>query len=463
MKFALAPLAAILLAACTVGPNYKRPQVGLPDQFRGAKASAAIPSLADQKWVDLFHDDTLTQLVTAALERNFDLRIAAERVIEARAQYGITNANRFPAADGQTTFTVASSSSVGSAKFLRAGTNLTSSYTNALATVSWDLDIWGRLRRLTEAARAQYLSTEEGRRAVVVSLVGDVMNAYFSLLEQDLELAIGNQTRALATDGLRLTRLRHDRGAVSALDVHQAEQLLYTATAQIAGVERNIGEAQDALSLLTGDAPHEIPRASKLEQLPPPPELPAGLPSDLLTRRPDIRQAEEQLIAQNAQIGAARALFFPDISLTAFFGGQSRALSNLFTGPAREYSVAPQALIPIFHKGLRSGLRLTEAEQREALINYQKTIYTALRDVSDALISHEQTRAQRLEEEKLVEALDASVKLATTRYRGGLDSYLQVLDAQRNLFEGQLALAQLRLQEVLSVVQFYRALGGGWQ
>ncbi len=299
---------------------------------------------------------------------------------------------------------------------------------------------------------------------MIVSLVGDVMDTYFSLIEQDLELAIGTQTRDVANNSMRLTQIRHDRGAASSLDIYQAQQLLFTATSQIASAQREIGETEDALSLLTGAAPHEIMRTAKLEQIPLPPELPAGLPSGLLTRRPDIREAEQTLIAANAQIGAVRASYFPDISLTGFFGAQSRDLTSLLTNPARQFSVAPATLFPIFQAGqIRSAIRLTEAQEREALLDYEKTVYTALRDVSDALINHDRTREQRAEEEKLVNALNETVRVATMRYQGGLDSYLQVLDAQRDLFQGQLTLSQLRLQEVQSVVQLYRALGGGWQ
>jgi NodT family efflux transporter outer membrane factor (OMF) lipoprotein len=457
---------ALSLAGCMVGPNYKRPAVATPQQFRGAPASpgAATPdSLAETKWFDLFQDDTVKQLVTSALEKNFDLRIAAERVLEARAQYGIVRANLWPTFDAQTQFTAVRSSSIGSATFVPPGANLSASYTQATGDLNWELDLWGRLRQLNEAARAQYLATEEASNGVKLSLIGDVMNTYFALREQDLELQISRQTGDIANDNLRLINLRHDRGAANALDVHQAEQFLYTATAQIASSQRAIGESEDALSLLMGSAPNDVPRGKTLDQIAGPPQLPPGLPSSLIERRPDIRQAEQNLIAANAQIGAARALLFPQISLTGLLGGQSRALTSLFTAPARMASIGPSALIPIFHAGLRSGVRLTEAQQREALITYEKTIYGALREVSDAFIVHDRTREQRIEEEKLVTALTQSVELSTLRYRGGLDSYLQVLDAERNLFGGQLTLAQLRLQELQSVVQLYRALGGGWQ
>lgn len=454
----------LLLAGCAAGPNYKRPTMDLPEAFRGAPAPASPSSIADTKWTDLFNDRTLTGLVQSALDHNFDLRIAAERVEQARAQLGAVRANQFPFLDAQATFTSQRNSSLGSFTFLPRGVNLSASYTQIGGALSWQIDLFGRLRRLTEAARADYLASEEARRGVIVSLVSEVMSAYFQLREQDLELDISGKTRDIAQDSLRLTKLRHDRGAASALDVHQAEQLFYTATSQMAAARRNIEQTENALSLLEAAAPSSQPRGRAIEDLPLPPEIPAGLPSALLTRRPDIRQAEQALIAANARIGAARAQYFPEISLTAFAGGQSRYLTQIAAAPARVYSAAPSALQSIFHAGqIRSQVRLAEAQQRELLIAYQKTIYTALREVSDALIALQRTREQRREQEQLVHALSESARLSTLRYRGGLDSYLQVLDAQRNLFQGQLALAQLRLAELLSVVQLYGALGGGWQ
>ena len=454
---------AIVLTGCAIGPNYRRPAVAVPDQFRNASPPAGANSIADTKWFDLFRDDTLKQLVTTALANNFDLRIAAERVLEARAQYGITHAQLLPTLDAQGQFTATRSSSVGSFSFIPAGTPLATSFTQAALSFNWEIDLWGRVRRLSEAARAQYLASEEARNGVTISLISDVMNSYFALREQDLELVISQQTSDVAADDLRLINLRHDRGAASGLDVHQAEQLLYIATSQIAAVQRSIGLNEDALSLLLGSAPANVPRGKSLEEITAAPELPAGLPSSLIERRPDIREAEENLVAANAQIGAAKALFFPQLSLTGLYGTQSRSLADMFTAPARLASIGPSATLPIFRPGLRAGLHLTEAQEREMLVAYQKTIYGALREVSDALVAHDRTRDQRMQEEKLVAVLTESVRLSNLRYRGGLDSYLQVLDAQRSLFARQLVLAQLRLEELQSVVQLYRALGGGWQ
>jgi multidrug efflux system outer membrane protein len=441
VKLALA-LLLLGLSACTVGPNYKRPDVPLPPQFHAAAQPESAASIADTKWVDLFDDATLKQLVATAIDRNFDLRIAAERVEEARASLGIARANQYPFLDAQALGQSTRSSTVGSFP-VSPGEQIASTYTQAGVALSWELDFWGRMRRLTEAARAQYLATEEGRRAALVSLVSQVMTTYFELLEQDLELEIGRKTRDIANDNLRLVGLRHDRGAATGLDVSQAQQLLYTATSSIAAAER-------------GGMP--------LDRFPLPPQLPAGLPSALLERRPDILQAEQNLVAANAQIGAARALYFPTIELTGFLGAQSRALTQFFTFPARMENIGPSALLPIFHAGqTRQQVRLTQAQQREMVATYQKAVYSALRDVSDALIAHDRTREQREQQEQLVHALSESVRLSTLRYQGGLDSYLQVLDAQRSLFQGQLQLSQLRMLELQSVAQLYRALGGGWQ
>jgi NodT family efflux transporter outer membrane factor (OMF) lipoprotein len=465
MKYAIVATAALLLASCAVGPNYKRPAVTLPGQFRGA-ASQAVgdTSIADTKWENLFNEPVLRQLVETALKQNFDLQIAAERVQQARAVLDRQRANLFPFIDGQGQFNATRASTVGSVPFVAKGADLSYSYTQAGIGASWELDLWGRLRRLNESARAQYLAAGENRLGVRISLVAEVMNTYFALLEQDRELGISRQTRDIAENGLRLTTLRRDRGAATGLDVRQAEQLLYTATAQIAAAERGIAQTENALSLLLGQAPGDIARGAALEQIARPAELPPGMPASLLARRPDIRQAEQELISANAEIGAARAQYFPQISLDAFLGGQSRAVTDIFTGPARLATVTPAAVFPIFRAGqVRANVRLTEAQQRAALIVYQQTIFSGLRDASDALVANDRTREQVNQQERLVNALTESTRLSRLRYEGGLDSFLQVLDADRNLFQSQLVLAQLRLFELQSVVRLYRALGGGWQ
>ena len=455
-------LLAATTASCTLGKNYARPDVRTPSTYRGASGQQSAASLADLQWFELFRDDALVGLVKTALQENFELRIAAQRVLQARAAYGITRAGQWPSVDASANLIAARSSQVGATPGIPAGADTDVSYAQAGFGFSWELDVWGRLRRLSEAGRAQYLATEEARRGVITTLVADVGQTYLALRALDLELEIAKRTREVANDNLRLVEARRASGVASGLDVRQAEQLLYTATGQIASIEREIALAENALSLLLGHAPEDIPRGRTLESFQIP-TVPAGLPSALLERRPDIREAEQQLISANAQIGAAKADYFPRISLTGFFGAQSRQLSDLLSGPAVLASAGLGAAVPVFNAGrTRNNVKLAEAIHGEALVNYQRVIYTAFRDVSDGLASYTKTTEQRTQQERLVEALTASSQLATQRYQGGLDSYLPVLDAQRNLFQGELDLARLRQQELSSLVQLYRALGGGW-
>lgn len=463
LRAAIAVLSGVWLAACTLGPDYKRPLVQTPPQFRGASGTAGGESLADLQWFDVFRDDDLTALVSTALKQNFELRIAAERVLQARALYGITRADQYPPVAGSVDVTSVRSSQVGAIAGVPRDADTHVTYAQVGFSVGWELDVWGRLRRLNEAARAQYLATEEGRHGVMTTLIADVSDTYLRLRALDLELEIARRTRDAATESLRLTDARRARGVASGVDVRQSEQLLYTATGQIASIERDIAQTENALSLLLGRMPGDVPRGRPLEAFAAPPAVPSGLPSALLERRPDIREAEQRLIAANAQIGAARAEYFPRISLTGFFGAQSRALSDLFTGPARLASAGAGAAAPIFNAGrTRANVQFTEAVQREMVVNYQRAIYAAFRDVADSLAAHTKTSEQRAQQERLVDALRQSVQLTTQRYEGGLDSYLPVLDAQRNLFQGELDLARLRQQELASIVQLYRALGGGW-
>jgi multidrug efflux system outer membrane protein len=455
-------LGAGLLTSCTLGPNYKRPVVETPSVHRGA-TDAGPASLADLKWFELFHDDRLTELVSTALKENFEVRIAAERVLQARAAYGIQRSEQFPTVDVSADAIAARSSTSGANRFVPSGASTSVSYVDAGFSLGWELDVWGRLRRLSEAAKAQYLATDEARHGVITTLVADVTETYLSLRAFDLELEIAKRTRDVATSNKSLVEERRTAGVASGLDVHQAEQLLYTATGQIAELEREIAQGENALSLLLGHLPGDIVRGQPLEAFHAPPTVPAGLPSALLERRPDIRQAEQELIAANAKIGAAKAEYFPRISLTGFLGGQSRALTDLLSGPARIATGGLGLTAPIFNAGrTRSNVQLAEAVQREAVVNYQRVIYTAFRDVADSLAGYTKTSQQRAEQEHLVEALRASTQLSTERYQGGLDSYLPVLDAQRNLFAGELELAELRQRELASIVQLYRALGGGW-
>jgi NodT family efflux transporter outer membrane factor (OMF) lipoprotein len=463
----IAVLLFSLLTGCAIGPNYKRPVVQAPTQYRQpipVTGPAEKASISDLAWANLFQDEVITRLVKTALVQSNDLEAATQRVLEARAQLGITRSQLAPQVSASGSFTAARTSTLGSFNFIPPGSNLAVSYTQAGLNLSWELDIWGRIRRLTESARAQYLAQEEARHAVISSVIADVITTYLTMRELDLELEIARKTKDIAENGLKLTNIRKERGVSTGLDVRQAEQLLYTATAQIPATERAIAETENYLNVLLGQNPDDVPRGKSLVELAGPSKVPAGLPSDLLERRPDIRQAEQTLIAANAQIGAAKALFFPQISLTGLLGVQSRALGDLFSGPARNQSIAPAGVLPLFNAGqLRNNLRLTEAQQREALATYRKTIQTAFQEVSTALADYQKSREQRSQEELLVRALRDTDRLSTLRYKGGIDSYLQVLDAERNEFSGELALAQLRKNELLSIVQLYRALGGGWQ
>lgn len=453
----------LLLAGCAVGPDYQRPAVPAPPRFRGDVPPDTKVSLADTKWPELFGDETLTGLIRSALEQNYDLRIASQRVLEFRAQLGINRSYLFPTVSGSGQVIMVRNSQIG-AQRLPPGLQTSATATQLGFGLSWELDVWGRIRRLTEAAQAQYEASEENRHGVMTTLVADVATTYFRLRELDLELEIAEKTRTIAENSLRLIRARHDRGAATGLDIHQAEQFLYTATAQIASIERSREQTENALRFLMARNPGDIPRGMALEAIAAPALVPAGLPSALLERRPDIRAAERSLIAANAQIGAAKAQYFPQISLTGLLGAQSRALADLFTGPGRQWSFTPAAMAPIFNAGrLRANVRLTEALQQEALVSYEKAIQNGFREVSDALVGYRKTVEQRSQQELLVEALRESTRLSRLRYQGGLDSYLQVLDADRNLFQGELLLAQLRREELLSIVQLYRALGGGWQ
>ncbi len=459
-KYFVVAFAAALMAGCAVGPNYKRPSVAVPANFRGGDPNSGTASLADTRWPDLFQDDVLKQLISTALQDNFDLRIASQRILEARAQLGITRSELFPTVNAAAQVNALRTSQRGATPFPIPAVT----YTQVGFTLGWELDVWGRIRRLTEAARAQYLATEEARRGVVTTLVADVTTTYFELRELDLELSIARQTLDIAQNGLRLTTVRRNRGVATGLDVHQAEQFLYTATAQIAAIERAIAQTENALNLLLGKSPGEVTRGKTLSEIIVPAQVPPGLPSSLLERRPDIRAAEQNLIAANAEIGAAKAQYFPQITLTGLLGAQSSALTDLFTGPARSWNFAPAATLPIFNAGrLRSNVRLTEALREESLVGYQRAIQSSFREVADALVGYRKTTEQRAQQELLVTALKETERLSTLRYRGGLDSFLQVLDAERNLFTGQLALAQLQRAELVAVIQLYRALGGGWQ
>lgn len=464
----LVTLLAILTTACAVGPNYRRPAVQVPDTFRAPEPlpPSKAESLADLKWFDLFRDDKLQDLIRTALKENYDLRSAVANVEAARANLGATRSNQYPnvGAGGNLQFT----------RLSRDGSlPLPASFVPSqnrnwgqasLELLSFELDIWGRLRRATEAARANLLSADENRKAVITTLVADVATDYFTLRELDYELDISRRTLATRQESLRLIRTRQGGGVSTLLDLRQGEQLVYTASETIPILQEQIEQTENRISLLLARNPAGIVRGQSLTEQELPPDVPAGLPSTLLDRRPDIRAAEQSLVAANANIGVAKAAYFPQISLSGLLGGQSTQLSSLFSGPHSTWSFVPQITQPIFTAGrLKSGVRLAEAQEQGALIQYQKTIQTAFTEVSDALIARQRQKESRVEQEALVTALRDRTRLAYVRYRGGVDTLLNALDADRDLFQAELTLSQIRLNELLSVVQLYKALGGGWQ
>ncbi len=446
------PALLLFLCGCTVGPNYKRPPVSVPGAYYHAPPAPAAISLGDQKWWELFQDPELQNLIRAGLKNNYDVQIAASRILQAQAQVGITRANQFP--------TLGAGPAITSERLA----TFTFSSFQLQALFSWNPDFWGQYRRATEAARADLLASEWNRQQVVSTLVSNIAVAYFEMRELDAELDISRSTLASRRESLALTNTLANGGAAALVDVRQAEQLVETAAETIPDTERQIGVQEDLLSTLAGDNPHAVPRGRALTGQPAPPEVPAGLPSRLLERRPDIRAAEEQLAAATANIGVARAQLFPSLPLTGTAGIQSAHLSSLFTGPGAAWTLSAPLTQPVFEGGrLRSNVRLSEAQRQEALLTYRQTIQTAFRQVSDALISYAKYRDFREHQERLTVAAEDAARLSDLRYRGGATSYLEVLSSQTNWFSAQLNLARARLSERMSLVQLYTALGGGWE
>ncbi len=455
-------LITLLLSGCAVGPNYKRPSVNVPGTYRGAMApeatQPAAESLGDQKWWEVFQDKQLQDLIHTALQQNYDVRIAATRILQAQAQVGVTRADQLPSVSAGAQAVNERSARAKQFPQFETSTNQVD------LSLAWELDFWGKYRRATESARANLLATEWAREAVITTLVSDVAAAYFQLRELDLELEISRRTLASRRDSLRITQMLANGGATSMLDVRQAEQLVFTAAGTIPDLERRIEQQENFISTLLGNNPGPVARGTKLTEQPHAPEIPAGLPSSLLERRADIRQAEAQLIAANAQIGVAKAAYFPQINLTASGGYQSSALTSLFSGPAGLWSFGGSLVQPIFAGGrIRSNVKFTEARQQEAALVYQQTIQQAFRGVSDSLVEYRKDREFREQQEQLAFSAQDAARLSETRYRGGATSYLEVLTNETNYFDAELGLAQAQLNELLGLVRIYRNLGGGWQ
>jgi outer membrane protein, multidrug efflux system len=466
---ASAVLIASLISGCTLGPNYKRPAVKAPAVYRGADEATAADtaSLGDLKWFEVFKDEQLQALIRKALVQNYDLKDAVARELEARANLGITRSNQYPQIGATASMNSTESSELGA--FILTNNPLgilrTRNYGSLLLNLSsFEVDIWGKLRRATEAARANLLASDDNRKAVITTLVGDVASNYFDLIELDNELEIDKRTLATRQSSLDLIKTQEAGGVATMLDVRQAEELVYTASVAVPTTLLQIEQTENQISLLIGDNPEGIPRGRSLIDQEQPPPVPPGLPSALLERRPDVKAAEDNLVSFNANIGVAKAAYFPDISLTGFLGYQSSQLGALFHGTTQTWSFVPQVAQPIFTGGrLKSGVRLAEAQKQDALVEYQKSIQSAFTDVSNALVQRQRATEIRVQQELLVAAVRDRVRLAYMRYYGGVDTFLNALTADETLFADELLLAQDRRNELLALVQLYKALGGGWQ
>ncbi len=452
----LAVLLAAATTACTVGPNYQRPPVVSPEGFRQSEAPSGA-SLADQAWWDLFDDPVLKALVEQALAEGYDVRLAAARVAEARAVAGIAHSEYFPAVQAS-----ASASYQRQSTFLSPIQGNTGWY-DVNVGASWELDLWGRVRRLNEAALARYLSTEEARRGVQLSLVSDVAAGYFQLRALDLQLEIARRTSESFQGTHDLFRRRLDAGLASALETASAEASLATTNSRIPDLEREIAAQENFLAYLLGKNPEDIPRGAALTAQLLPPQIPAGLPSDLLERRPDLRQAEQEMIAANAEVGVAMADYFPRISLTGFLGGVAPKVSELF-GDGKTWSAGGNLLTPVFQgKRLRHQKEAALARYEQAKLRYEQTVTQAFSEVATQLVAYKKLEDVERELNRSVEAYRNAVDLANSRYLAGLADYFEVLQAQRQLFPAENALTQTRLERLSTLVQLYKALGGGWR
>lgn len=475
----LSVVLAGLTAACAVGPSYHRPDLGVPEGWRPPSTTAdslrpfydslrssgestlprptvSLDSVANLDWFELLRDPELRKLVETALRQNRDVRVALASIDEFRAQYGATRGALFPRLDlsGFGGAEKAIVTGVGATKF---------NVVSATADLQWELDFWGRIRRATEAARADLLAREESRRAVVLSLVSDVATAYLELRELDLDLEISKRTLASNEETLRLARRRFDQGLISELDVRQFESEVANPAARVADFERQIAQKENRLSVLVGRYPAVIPRGPGLTETLAPLTIPAGLPASLIDRRPDVRQSEQEFHAALARIGVAKGALMPTFTLTGEYGSQSQDFSDLFKNSTEVYQLLGGVSIPIFTGG-RVGKQVDVARARaeQARYSYEQTVLQALREVNDALVGVRASRDVAAAQDRQTEALRSAYRLADRRYQNGISSYLEVLDSQRNLFTAELALALAQRQQLAAAVQLYKALGGGW-
>jgi multidrug efflux system outer membrane protein len=460
--FKLSALTALLvLAGCALGPDYQRPQTDLPETFTNVPIDSASPSLADQPWRQLFVDPQLQQLIERGLQQNRDLAIAAQRVIAARANAGASNLARLPQLNTSTGAERRHLSTKGTSAALAAQEPTINVYQGGI-DATFELDLWGRLSRQSEAARARLQGSIYDQRTVQITLIADIATNYFALQNLDRQLAITHETIATREHSAGLIRTRHDAGAVSGLDVSQAEAELAAALAAIPDIERQIAATESGLRILLGDSKAELPRGGERETFAL--TIPAGLPSALLERRPDVQSAEQALVAANADVGASKAALFPTLSLTGALGSESLEFSDLFTGPARTWSYGAGLALPLLNAD-RSlyQVKAAKAQREIALLQYQQTVQQAFEDVDTALDAYERYNEQHLSLQSQVEAYARYAKLARLRYESGYSAYSNVLDAERQLFAAELNLTSARLSTQTAVVQLYKTLGGGWQ
>ncbi|MGH9388022.1 MAG: efflux transporter outer membrane subunit [Vicinamibacteria bacterium] len=456
-------LSSLSAVSCKLGPDYARPPVVTPEKWR--ELAAADASIANVPWWELFQDEELRRLITVALEENRDLKIAIERIEEARALYGISRSELYPQVDA---------SAVGGALRFSDGTlthtpetsgdtdNTKGLYSLGVG-FSWELDFFGRIRRANEAERARLLATQEARRAVAITLVADVARAYVDLRDLDRRLEIARRTLESRREYVGLARDRFEGGVTPEVDWRQSEAEFFRVQSFVYEIEKRGAQKENELSLLLGRNPGAVPRGRSVEDQPIPPEVPAGLPAALLERRPDVREAEQRLVSANARIGEAKAMLYPRISLTGSYGFASTDLSELLDGSSQSWNIFAGLLQPIFNAGKnKRRVEVRESQQRQAVYDYERTLLQALREVEDSLVGLQKSGEQRGSQQKRVEAERKVLELAELRYRGGVAAYLEVLDAQRSLFNAEIDETSSISEQVNSLIRLYKALGGGW-
>jgi outer membrane protein, multidrug efflux system len=450
----IAPVLLLALSGCKVGPNYKRPAVDVPGQYRGlAPGLGAGGNFAEMKWESVFQDQVLQSLIKEALANNYDIRIAASRIVQAQASLGVTRSNQLPLLSG----------SFGVANEQSAATRGSPTFDIGGFQLSYIVDFWGQYRRATEAARAELLASEYARHLVETTLISSVALDYFQLRQLDSQLDFSQETVASDQDSLRINTINYKGGEYAITDVYQAKLLVEQAEAEVITLKQAIEQTENQLSILLGRNPGSIPRGLNLVDEPHLDEVPAGLPSAILERRPDVREAEESLVAANANVGVAEAAFFPQIPLTAAFGAQSTALTSFLQGPATFWTIGGQLAQPLYTGGrITSQYRLALAQRDQADLTYRQTVQQAFADVSNSLVGYRQSRLYRVKLQEQAATYKETSRLANVRFTGGATSFLEVLTTQQQYFTAELQTTQAWYAELQNYVQLYQALGGGW-